>query len=86
MNNPLARLALVVSLTATVGCAATVWYGNKSTTLRMGMTKRQAQELLGSPKDILQDQVEGVVVETWKYLDRTLTFHNGVLQSWSSQP
>ena len=37
--------------------------------------------LLGPPQQMMVQELNGLMVETWKYLDRTLTFQNGVLQS-----
>ena len=80
------RTVLVVSLVGVMGCATTLWYGTpsnvQSTTLRIGMTQREAAAMLGSPKDIIGQDSDGVMIETWKYLDRTLTFQNRLLQSW----
>ena len=50
----------------------------------MGMPQKQAHDLLGDPQSILQQPVNGVMVETWKYLDQTLVFQNGVLHSWQA--
>ena len=81
------RAVLVgVALTSVLGCAATLWWGNKSTTLSLGMSRQQVQALLGPPNHAMAQELNGVMVETWRYLDRTLTFSNGVLQSWSNQP
>ena len=67
------------------GCAAKVWYGNPAqpnmATIHIGMTKDEARSLLGPPSNTLAQQLPGVLVETWKYVDRALIFHNGVLQS-----
>ena len=49
----------------------------------VGMTQRDAVALLGSPHDIVSDRVEGTMVDTWMYLDKTLTFENGILHNWS---
>lgn len=65
------------------GCAATFWCGNKATTLRLGMTAERAQKLLGQPQNVMRQQTQGLLIETWQYMDKTLTFHNGVLQTWS---
>ena len=83
---PRVRLAGMILLLGISGCATTLWWGNRSTTLRMGMSPQQAQALLGPPRQVLQQDLNGVMVETWKYLDRTLVFYNGILQSWSSPP
>ena len=80
------KLVLVMGLVGVLGCAATFWWGNKSTTLSMGMSKQQVQALLGPPQQMMVQELNGLMVETWKYLDRTLTFQNGVLQSWNTQP
>ena len=81
---------LVFSVVGTIGCATTLWYGTPSnvpsTTLRIGMTQREAAAMLGSPTDIIGQDINGVMVETWKYLDRTLTFRHGLLQSWVDEP
>ncbi len=68
------------------GCATQLWWGNRSTTLTMGMSQKQAHDMLGDPQSIMQQELNGVMVETWKYLDRTLVFHNGMLQSWRGAP
>ena len=79
-----------LGLTGLAGCATTVWYGTptnlKSTTLSIGMSQQQAQALYGSPAQISSQQIGNMLVETWKYLDKTLTFHNGRLSSWSAAP
>lgn len=72
---------IIVVLLAT-GCAATFWAGNKSTTLSIGMSKQQAQAMFGAPQQVMSQELEGMMVETWKYMDRALTFHNGLLYSW----
>jgi len=51
----------------------------------MGMSKSQVQALLGPPQHIMAQELNGVMIETWKYLDQTLTFSNGILQSWNPQ-
>jgi hypothetical protein len=81
------RIMLVaLLLTMTTGCAATFWAGNQSTTFRVGMTKQQAQAMFGQPQQVMTQDLQGMMVETWKYLDRTLTFRNGLLYSWVSHP
>ena len=49
------------------------------------MSQRQAAALLGPPQQRLVQELEGTIIETWIYLDRTLMFHNGVLQLWQAQ-
>lgn len=70
------------------GCATTVWYGSptnlKSHTFSVGMPKQQVHSLYGSPQHIVTQQLGDVMVETWKYLDKTLIFHNNLLHSWST--
>ena len=73
-----------MGLAAMMGCAAQVWMGNQSATLRFGMTKQQVAQTLGSPRDIVIQEVNGAMIETWKYVDRTITFQNGVLQAWTA--
>ena len=82
-RNALAWAVVLVSLT---GCAATLWWGKKQTTLRFGMTQQQVQTLLGPPQQVMSQQLQDMMVETWKYLDRTVTFHNGIVYSWNTQP
>lgn len=77
-------LAAVVVAGGLAGCAATFWWGKQSTTLGLGMSKQQVRALLGSPRQVMTQQLQGVIVETWTYLDRTLTFQQGALQSWGS--
>lgn len=76
-------LALMMAILLANGCAATLWAGKRSTTLSVGMTKRQAQARFGSPQHIMSQELNGVMIETWRYLDRSLTFHDGRLQVWS---
>lgn len=59
-----------------------MWWGNQSTTLSLGMSTQQVRTMLGPPQDITTQRLEGMMLETWRYLDRTLTFHNGLLHSW----
>jgi hypothetical protein len=66
-----------------VGCATTTQYGGKSANLSLGMSKRQVQDVLGAPQDIMIQNLSGAMVETWGYLDRNITFKNGILQSWA---
>ena len=84
------RWMLLVSLVGVMGCAAGVWYGNlshrTSRTLAIGMSQQQAKSLLGSPQAVSAQRLQGVIVETWRYLDKTLTFHNGLLASWVTVP
>lgn len=79
---------LALALVWLTGCATTVWYGSpanvRSHTFSVGMPKQQVHSLYGSPQHIVTQQLGDVMVETWKYLDKTLTFHNGLLQSWST--
>jgi hypothetical protein len=82
MQAVLAGLALV----GVMGCGATVWWGKRSKTISLGMSRQQVQTLLGPPRHVLTQQLQGLMVETWKYLDRTVTFHNGVVQSWEPHP
>ncbi len=79
-------LVLMLMLAGVLGCATTLWWGSKSTTLSFGMSKQQVQALLGLPQQTMTQELNGAMVETWKYLDRLVTFQNGVLQSWSTQP
>ena len=79
------RFFLMLTVAGTLGCAATFWAGNRSTTLSLGMSKQQAQALLGSPQQIISQEVQGALVETWKYLDRILVFQNGLLYSITTQ-
>lgn len=82
------RVILIVSLGGLLGCATTFWWGSpthvRSTTLRVGMSAQQAQKLFGAPQQTLVQELNGVTVETWRYLNRTLTFQNGLLQSWQT--
>jgi len=40
--------------------------------------------MLGPPQDIMTQELNGMMVDTWKYVDRTVTFQNGVLRSWGT--
>lgn len=79
------RFMLLLAMTGTFGCAATFWAGNRSATLSLGMSKQQAQTLLGSPQQVISQDAQGIMVETWKYLDRILVFHDGLLYSVAAQ-
>ena len=79
-------MLLALFLMTATGCAATFWAGNKSTTFRVGMSKQQAQAMFGQPQQIMTQELHGMMVETWRYMDRTLTFHNGLLYSWGVNP
>ncbi len=83
---PIVRALVLASFVGVLGCATTLWWGNKSTTLSLGMSKQQVQTLLGPPQQIIAQQLSGMMIETWKYLDHTLIFQNGVLQSSNSLP
>ena len=82
------RVLPLLALVGLLGCATTFWWGSpsnvRSTTLSVGMSKPQAQRLLGPPQQMLTQELNGMTVETWKYLNRTLTFQNGLLQSWQA--
>ena len=84
------RLVLVAVLAGTMGCAATAWYGNPlhptSKTLSVGMTKSQVQSLLGPPQQAFVRHFNSIMIETWTYMDQTLTFQSGVLRSWVENP
>ena len=80
------NILITLFLLCVWGCAATFWVGNKSTTLRLGMSRQQVQALLGPPQQTMAHELNGMLIETWKYLDRTVTFQNGVVQSWNAQP
>ena len=75
-------------MTGAAGCATTVWYGSptnlKSHTFSVGMPKQQVHQVYGSPQHIVTQQIGDVMVETWQYLDKTLTFHNNLLHAWSA--
>ena len=75
--------ALPLLALSLVGCAATVRWNDHGQALRLGMTKRQAHALLGDPQDITVQRTQALLLETWKYVDRTLTFQDDVLQSWT---
>ena len=76
------RLALILPLLL-LGCAASVWYGDRAATLTLGMSKKRVQELLGPPQGIMTQQLQGGMIETWRYIDRSVIFQNGILQSWT---
>ena len=79
------RWLLLMALSAGCwGCGATVWWGNRTATLHLGMSKQQVQQMLGPPQDIMTQELNGMMVDTWKYVDRTVTFQNGVLRSWGT--
>lgn len=77
----LAITVAAVLMTAT-GCGATLRIGNRQTTVGLGMSRQQVQQMLGPPQTVMRQQFDDVLIETWKYADRTMTFRNGVLQSW----
>ncbi len=76
------RFLIALCALALAGCAATFWVNDKSTTLNFGMSKQQVQQTLGPPQSVTTRQAQTMMVETWKYLDRTLQFQNGILQAW----
>lgn len=80
------RALVVIGLVGILGCAATFWAGKQSATLNLGMSKEQAQAVLGPPQDVVTQQFQDLMVETWKYLDRTVVFHNGILYGWEVPP
>lgn len=84
------RVILLLSVVGMLGCAATVWYGSpsklKSHTLGIGMSTQQVQVLLGPPQSVMSQQRGDLLIETWKYLDKIVTFHNGVVYSWGAGP
>ena len=65
-----------------LGCAAHV-LGNKSLRLRYGMSRPQVRWTVGRPREIIVRQQQGVMIETWKYLDGALVFHQSILSSWT---
>ena len=80
------KILFLASCLGVLGCAARLWWGNRSTTLHLGMSQQQVQVLLGPPTQMTTQELNGVMVETWKYLDRTVTFANGLVQSWDAKP
>ena len=80
------RVLTMVMVVGLTGCATTFWWGNKSTTLSLGMTKEQVQALLGPPQQAIGQELNGMMVETWRYLDRIVTFRNGLVYSWQAGP
>ena len=80
------KLVVLAALVAAVGCAAQFWVGNKSLRLRAGMSRQQARAVVGAPQEVMVRQQQGIMVETWKYLDGLLVFHQGMLSSWILQP
>ena len=76
------RFAVIGMLAAVMGCTTTCWWGNRQTTLNLGMSKQQAQSLLGLPQQASSQQIGDAMIDIWKYMDRTLTFRNGILQGW----
>lgn len=77
---------LAAFIVAISGCAAGVWYGNpahpKSAVLHLGMSQQDARALFGPPQQATTQQFDRLLIDTWKYLDQTLVFHNGALASW----
>ena len=71
---------LVAAQLGLAGCAATFWAGNHATTVGIGMSKVQAETLRGPPRQMMRQELNGVLVETWKYADRSLIFHDGLLK------
>ena len=61
------------------GCAASGWW-NQRTELRLGMSKPQVQAILGPPQRVTTQP--NMRLETWTYLDKTVTFHQDMLFSW----
>ena len=80
------RVLLAAGLIGLTGCAATFWAGKQSATLNLGMSKERVQAMLGLPQDVVTQQFQDLMVETWKYLDRTVVFHNGILYGWEVPP
>ena len=69
------KFVLVLALFGVLGCAAQVWWGRKTAILSLGMSKQQVQSLLGPPRDVMAQELSEMVVDTWMYLDRPVTFH-----------
>ncbi len=82
MEKHVKAIVVGLALVGVMGCAAKVWSGNTSKTVSLGMSKQQVQALLGPPQQTMTQELQGMMVETWKYLDRTVTFHNDVVQSF----
>ena len=80
------RVVLAAGLIGLTGCAATFWAGKQSATLNLGMSKEQVKAMLGPPQDVVTQRFQDLMVETWKYLDRIVVFHNGLLYGWEIPP
>ena len=84
-SGQIGRTLLAIALAAVLGCAAQFRVGRQTTTLTVGMTKETVEGLLGTPNYTMVQELNGVLVETWKYLDRTVTFYDGIVYSWGAQ-
>lgn len=80
------RLVVLAALVVAVGCAGRFLLGNKSLRLRAGMPRQQVRAAVGAPKAVIVRQQQGVMIETWQYLDGALVFHQNMLSSWTVQP
>ena len=70
------------------GLAGCAWHtlGTNSLRLRYGMSRQQTRAAVGGPENILVRQQQGAMIETWRYRDGTLEFHQGMLSSWTLEP
>ena len=82
MRRLLIAAAGVLLCAGVVGCASHR-LGNKSLRLRYGMSRPQARAAVGAPQEVIVRQQQGVMIETWKYLDGALVFHQSMLSSWT---
>ena len=66
------------------GCGLHLWWGNRSTMLAVGMSKQDVQTMLGRPQQVMAQELNGLLIETWRYASQTIIFQNGIVQSWTS--
>ena len=78
------RLMVAITLTGIMGCAATFWAGKASKTVSFGMSKEEVQTLYGPPQHVVTQHVSELLVEVWKYADRSVTFRDGTVLTWDA--
>jgi outer membrane protein assembly factor BamE (lipoprotein component of BamABCDE complex) len=63
---------LVVIFLGLLGCATVPSLGEKSTSLKVGMTKSEVTQVLGAPKTTSVKQLDDGVQEKWSYWTKTV--------------
>ena len=66
------KLLMLVLCLGLAGCATVPSFGQKSTMLRVGMTKSEVIQILGNPKTTSVQKLEDEIQEKWMYWSKSM--------------